>query len=1086
MHRNPVAFARVALLLGVGLTALPFSLTAQTAVDGAVGGTVTDLSGAVIARASVELKSKATNALLVVTTDSSGAFRAIHLQPGEYSLTVTASGFGSYTSTTLTVQVGELTDVSPKLQVGSASEIVSVDSELPIVNSTSPDFAQVINLEQLSNLPVNNYRWSSYALLTPGVVEGGGFGLLSFRGQSTLQNNVQVDGEDNNQAFFAEERGRTTVGYSLPKEAVQEFQVNTSNYTTEYGRAIGGVVNAITKSGSNTLHGEGYFIDRDSYFAAQNDFTSKSVQQVPGGPFIATKFKPTDIRKQMGLTIGGPLLRDKVFFFFALDDYYRDFPIVTVASAPATFFLTPNASLPAGLTCAGATAITAANDTNYAGDILGCNLQTNLALPTYAAGAADYSSGLAGLNSLLGQAPRFASQTIFLPKIDWQINSRNHASFEVNRLRFISPGGQQTNATASYGTQSVGNIYVRSTQGISKLDTVLSPNVANEVRYQYNRDFNFGRNQTPTAYENATLNNPSGYTNPTQIPPNVNITNGFQFGTPTFYNRPAYPDERRWQVSDTINWQIRNHSVKFGGDMIHTNDLSQNLTSVFGAYSYTSVLTYLTDYYQSKGTSLVPVATQRNNYSSYAQGFGPLGFEFQTKDYSGFVQDDWKVSSRLTLNLGLRYEYEQTPQTQLPNPYIPQTASLPSDKNNLSPRVGFAYGLTGDGKTVIRGGWGIFTGRLINSTIYNAIAQTGSSAGQSTPSFTPALGPRFPQLLPAIAGSVTQTAYFFDPGFQLPSTQQFDLALQREIGWKTVLSISYLGALGRSLPDFVDTNLPAPTTATFTVANGTAANPLLANGATYSMPFYTGTRPDTRYSTKTLIFSGPTSSYNALVVQVQHDLYKHLSFQGSYTWSHALDYGENNTTFTNSNSLVDPNNLHGEYGNSNQNVPSRGIITATLESPFKASGFRKLLVEGYQLSPSFTAQSGEPLTPAISGSATGGTTTGFNGSNGSTRLPLFERNSFRLPSDVIMDLRGSKKLNFAEHYSIELWADGFNMINRQNITAENTTSYAVSTVTAGSRYTLTANSTPFGSVTNSNNNNIYLPRQIQLGARLIF
>ncbi len=214
-----------------------------------------------------------------------------------------------------------------------------------------------------------------------------------------------------------------------------------------------------------------------------------------------------------------------------------------------------------------------------------CTLQTNLNLGTYSAAYTDYNSGLAGLNGMLGAGLRYADQTIYFPKVDWQINAKNHASFEGNRLRFSSPGGQQTNATATYGLESFGDIYVKDTWGIAKLDSFITPNMSNEVRYQYGRDFNLGHNMPPTAYESATLLSSPTYTNPNGIPPAVAITNGFTFGTPTFYNRPAYPDERRWQVSDTVQWTHGNHNLKFGEDYIHTYDLSENLTSVFGSYS---------------------------------------------------------------------------------------------------------------------------------------------------------------------------------------------------------------------------------------------------------------------------------------------------------------------------------------------------------------------------------------------------------------------------------------------------------------------------------------------------------------------
>jgi hypothetical protein len=238
---------------------------AQTAVDGAIGGTVLDSTGAVVAGASIAAHNNGTNAEQSAVADASGYFRILHLQPGQYDVTVTAPGFDTFKSVNLTVEVGVLTDVQAALKVGNASQTVEVSGEAPLVNTTSPDFAGVVEEETIHSIPENNYRWSAFALLTPGVVNDvNGYGLLSFRGQSTLLNNVTIDGTDDNQAYFAEERGRTRAGYSTIKAAVQEFQVNTSNYSVEYGRSAGGIVNSVTKSGTNQFHGEGYYYDRDS------------------------------------------------------------------------------------------------------------------------------------------------------------------------------------------------------------------------------------------------------------------------------------------------------------------------------------------------------------------------------------------------------------------------------------------------------------------------------------------------------------------------------------------------------------------------------------------------------------------------------------------------------------------------------------------------------------------------------------------------------------------------------------------------------------------------------------------------------
>jgi len=339
---------RLASLLVLCLS-VATSASAQSSTDGAIGGTVTDPQGLAVADATVVVRSNTTNAEQTAKTDSSGFFRIVHLQPSAYTVTISATGFVKYQSSQVVVQVGVLTDISNKLAIGSTTQTVEVTSEVPLINTTTPEFAGIIDQRTLQDLPVSNYRWSSYAALTPGVViDGSGFGLLSFRGQSTLLNNVTIDGADDNQAYFSEERGRTRAGYSTAKAAVQEFQVNTSNYSTEFGRAAGGVVNSITKSGGNQFHGELYFNHRDSSWGAYNNFARLNVLNPATATFVSTHIKPTDKRRQYGGAIGGPIWRDKVFFFFAGDRFDHNFPSVAVPIQSASLFTVPDTALPAG------------------------------------------------------------------------------------------------------------------------------------------------------------------------------------------------------------------------------------------------------------------------------------------------------------------------------------------------------------------------------------------------------------------------------------------------------------------------------------------------------------------------------------------------------------------------------------------------------------------------------------------------------------------------------------------------------------------------------------------------------------------
>jgi hypothetical protein len=1231
MNMNRIRLSFICLMiLTLAVCLGTVALHAQTYTEGSIAGTVFDPNGAVVPNAAILIHNDGTNAEVHLTSDGSGYFKAPQLAAAVYTVTVNAAGFAPFKEVNVIVQVGVTSEVTPRLKAAGTTATVEVTGEAPILNFETPDISTVLDTHEVIDLPLNGGRWSNLTLLTPGAtLDTSGYGLISFRAISTILNNVEVDGADDNQAFFAEERGRTREGYSTSKYLIQEFQVNTGVYSAEFGRSAGGVVNSVTKSGSNELHGITYFADRDNRsWGSYNDFTTNTVNTgtLASPNFVTSPYKPKDWRKAWGFDVGGALMKNKLFWFYGYNEFHRNFPGTAKATTPSSFFTLPDAAAPAGSTCnlTGSSAgymsglTYATSSPNYLADEESCELAARLSYASYAAGANAYTNQLVNLLPDLGAVPRFGNNLLNTPKLDWQINGKNHLSVLYHRLSWDSPGGVQTQATNTYAIDTFGTDFVKLDYGLTKLDSQITTNLSNELRYQYSRELNDEGQQPFSAYTKSYLQGTNGITNTAigDFSPNVPEvtldspgTTGMYLGSPYYSYRKAYPDEHKWQVGDTAAWQKGNHNIKFGVDMVHNYDLQVvGGSDPNGYYTYSYIGNYFADLLNESNSfgatphgvcnstsSVSAPGSSSTNYTgnapcgTLAQTFGPPAWDIATMNYGFFAEDHWKVTPRLTVDVGLRYDYEPLPAPYSAltvasgsyGPYLGTTTgnqglcettngigvtttytgpgtcpalaaaanvtNHPSETTNFGPRIGVAYDPWGNGKTTVRLGYGLYFGPITNGVLLSNLISTGSPAGQYTATIYPntytypsTTGPVFPNIVSAASGAANPTSQFFSANFKNPQVDEFDLSVQRSLGRGTVAQISYMGALGRELPNAVNINLNpnANTVATasskpngvvqsfITVVDSSGLGPI-PNGTTFTVPTYSkgastySNMLNPNFGPVNELMSNINSNYNALVAEVENKSSKLIQFDVNYTWSHALDYNQNASTTTMSSGAFDPYNIGGykkgaNYGNSIYNIPNRLVAWAMINSPnIQKNGWVKYLANDWSLNPEFQAQNGLPYSATIGSGypSTSAYSQSWNGAGTNYWIPAIGRNTYQQARIMVLDMRLEKQFPFevaGKQYHLQLMGEFFNLANHQNVTGVSTTAYNLSSnssttsgCTAGQMVagqaqeecsTLTyqpktgsgISASGFGAVTSTNNVYMYTPREVELTMRINF
>jgi hypothetical protein len=1122
------------LTLGFFAVFTSASVQAQTSGAGAIAGTVTDISRAVVAGATVTVTNIDTGISHAYTTNAAGLYVAPFLQPGHYKVDATASSFGTVEAQDLTMQVGQTLTIDLTLVVKSAATTVEVSATPQLLDLEKTEVSQVVDQQLIQNLPVNARNWSNFVLLTPNVTQDGGSGLISFHGISGLYNQNYVDGGNNNQMLFSEARGRASgAPYVYSLDSIKEFQSETSNYSVEFGQAAGGQVNAITKSGGNALHGDFFYEIRYPDLNALDPYSKNQVLNNNGNPFLLTQ--PVHQQNQFGGSVGGPILRDKLFYFFTYDGFRKVGRVLYSDTNNIT--LTPTAS----------------------------NTGNTVISPTQCPATISSAQCIAGITFLMNVAniapgeaspTRYSKQNLFFPRLDYHINSKNDAFIDFNFADFDSTNGYSAAPTFSNSSPTTnGPTSYHERFLVGGLTTVISNSAVNQVHAQWGRDLE-------TAGANA-------------AGPSV-ATGVVTFGMPNALPRVAEPDEHRIQLTDVFSKAQGRHSIKFGGDLNYVHEVMINLYQGGGLYSYgesTSAANFqdwIQDAFQGQGGDTDPYAGF--HYSTFVQTVDQVNTAARTqgKDdfwmqmYDGFAEDTWKFSQKLTFNAGLRYDLQLTPAPgMINNNYAPLSTyysqTIKNTVDRVQPRIGFSYSpWTG---TVVRGGYGLFSALNQGSTYYamrveNGVVQinynyTGCKASVGTAKSTcptvpslsnslqypnvpfPATGPALSSSLhptggaaPAVNGPTKlgpQSFHGLDPNFVPPFTHEAELSVEQALPGRLSLTLGYVGTRGMRLPVFMDANLIGQTPHGQRSYNVLDASGNLVKQLT--VPVYLSSdRSNTSLATYNTGFSVANTWYNAMTATVRRPFQNGLEVLANYSWAHASDTDQvqgNFGTFYGGNTVLDPNNLRLENGPSDIDIRNRFTMSFLYQPRIMLSNkLVKNLLDDFTFSGDEIASSGEPISLGMSGtvysgstSATsygddggiyGGAMSSGSGSPTTGRPPQLGRNSIPAPGFNNVDFRITRKVPIRDGIYMQFIGEAFNALNHTIITSVNSTYSAYTSASATSTTCPSSASAPTGSVvqgcispysgtgfsafgaTSGTNNVLYGPRQLQISAKLFF
>jgi hypothetical protein len=1040
-------------------------LLGQDSARGSIRGTVADQSGARVPQASIVVVNSGTGTRYTATSDAEGHFALELLPPGDYSARVEAPGMSPQVTPQLHVDVGGVAELTFHMKIEGAQESLTVSAGQATVETKPAAVSMLLDERAVNDFPLNGRRFSDLALFSPGVTQdprsltSATNGDLSFGGIRGAQNTFLVDGGDYNNAFFAQARGRYRAPYQFSTEVVQEFRVSSNSYGAEQGRSGGAVVNVVTKSGSNHLHGTGFYYFRDSSFGAAL-------------PFVA--FKPHNRQQQVGGTIGGPIKRNKIFFFTGFDQHIFHVPNVVefldgssrVIAQPGTGPYTP-----------------------------GDYEATDQAMVFAAA---------AKLTSLAGEYPAAQIGNSSYGKLDMNLTPRNQLALRVNTTRywglnnvFLDPASPVTYDSISNN----GEEHVATETANLSLTSSFTPRLISLLRAQFSRD----RQQSYSNTNDVLIKIPT-------------ILDGI--GRSNLL--PRQTREHRLHLAETVSLEGPRQTWKFGADGLFTAIYDFFPSQQSGEYLFYPIkVNPFTFEPMQAGLQLSPLRAYAHQVPHYyLQNFGSAASHPDTNEYAAFAQDTVRVTNRLALNLGVRWDLQTfTTAGLISNPLFPPSGKVPYQPHNFAPRAGFAYSFGDKRPLVVRGGYGIFFVRI--PQIYNSVIQTENGITDSqvflrnNDYYDHQVFPAYPNplvncpvyaencALPAgFTQGVTHTISAFAPNFVTPRVQQSSLTFEKEVVDRTTVSLSLLNVRGEHLIRALDVNLPQPIALTYPIFDST--------GSIFEGGYYTVDSFATWQFTRTLdcpwppcinplgrpiaelgaineFQSAASSIYNGATFSVNRRVARGTYLRLSYTYARAIDDGQDALVAGQPATVENSYNPTAEHGPSVTDQRHKFVLAFSAEPRFFHRGHDLLgrLFNDWKISSVVNYGSGRPVNATVSGDPN------QDGNDLNDRLPGYTRNAFTGPDYATTDVRLTRTIRFRERYKLNLVAESFNLLNRDNQRVAITSNGMVANASTFVQSSVTPNLAPYpGYYQLPNNfmkpNAAYAPRQIQLAVKFVF